>query len=539
MFLRKIISYILLIILSLSFWIKDFIAYAITPSDISNKLFFYDGQDIDWDWINTNEPSDWTRLTNIIDKFNTNTWTQIILNKKPLYKTNSINSLPSFSFDWVNDLINIKDNISISVWTWYTKRSYAMVIKTWNDINTFQTIYDEWTKEKWFSFQIENSRIYAWAYNTIDWNTPNKYKIIDLWLIQANEVYTIIFVYDKNNDFVKWYINWVLKNTLNNISTQTTHWACTFETSFNCDVYSTWWTLAIWATKNDTLRLSNSTWSIAFEWNFFKGNLWEISSYNHSLTNSEVIWLNEYLFTKWWFDRIAPVITWSNVLSGSILPWWNHSISFNYNDSHTWSLWINTWSLNLVLQKWNWTSWQNNTGISNTSISLTGATYQVNNLDYWKYRTILNISDNAPNTSSNYELIFYIDKPTLNVSTWSISIWDIDSSANNFSNDIVLTVKTIWAPFKVKLKRKEKLEDSSGNEIIYYNWNYWLGYDKNRDWNLHNFNNDIIGQQTRNVNVNWNLNTYTYRIKMWAIVEQIQTSGNYSWKIDFDIELDY
>jgi hypothetical protein len=56
---------------------------------------------------------------------------------------------------------------------------------------------------------------------------------------------------------------------------------------------------------------------------------------------------------------------------------------------------------------------------------------------------------------------------------------------------------------------------------------------------LSDYNNDIIMQEAKNININWNLNTYTYTLKMWAVINAQQMSWDYSWKIDFGIELDY
>jgi hypothetical protein len=44
--------------------------------------------------------------------------------------------------------LDIKDNLSISLSNQYDEKSYAMIIKTSDDITAFQTIYDESTKEK-------------------------------------------------------------------------------------------------------------------------------------------------------------------------------------------------------------------------------------------------------------------------------------------------------------------------------------------------------------------------------------------------------
>ncbi len=793
MLLKKITSFILIIILSFFFKLSDFVVFAISPSDISNQVFFLDWQDIDADWDNSNEPSDWSKLSNLIDKFNSNSGSQIDLNKQPIYNINSINSFPSITFDWTGDLLNIKDNIEISNWTWFYEKSYSMIIKTWEDITTFQTIYDEWTKEKWFAFQIENEHIYAWTYNTIDWSDPNKFKVIDLGLITKNTTYTIIFVYDKINDSVKWYLDWILINTLNDISLQTTHWACTFETSFACTIYNTWWTIGLGSTKNDTLKLSDNSQIIWFESNYFLWNIWEISSYNHALTTNEVNWLHDYLKTKWWLnpsvwkifhfdaqntdwdfdnsnepnnnnsletwvdintwynasqtstwnqatyltnsinnhpsitfdwtddyyeisnqtdintadnyseksfsmimktssdintfqvlyeqwgwtrwyaiqienwhmymwawnnserdspdqykfidlgnvtadtiyniliiqnstnwtdatntikaylnsnlvwildtvdiqikhwwdiniamnswsrkydwsapwdwhyfnwniwefiswnhvltdteiwnlddylidrwdlDYISPIISSSNIIDNQILPWWNHSIELNYTDNTWWS-WIDTSSASITLEKWDWNSWIIDTNISENSVTTTQTTYLTNDLSFWKYRATFNISDNKWNISENYIITFYIDNPKLIISNWNINIWALNNISNSFWDTITITVKTIWAWFNVKLKNNDNLKLNSWEIIPYYDWIIWMWYDKNNDWNLTDYNNKIIMQETQNINTNWELNTYTYTLKIWAIISIQQASGNYSWKMNFWIELDY
>ena len=542
MLLKKIISFILIIILSFYLNIGNFVVFALSPNDISNKVFFLDAQDTDWDWDNSNEPANNSKIANLIDKFNSNTWSQTNTDKQALYKTNSINSYPSLYFDWTNDLLDLKDNLEISVWTWYTEKSYAMIIKTSDDINNFQTIYDEGTKERWFSIQIENWHLYAWVYNTLEWWNQNR--TIDLWTISTNEIYTIIFIYSKTWDYIKAYLNWELKWTLNSIEEQITHWACTFTTSFNCSIYSTGWALAIGATKNDILKLSDSSTSLWFEKDFFKWYIWEISSYNHALTDSEVDWLNDYLFTKWWFDNISPIIDSINFSNNQILPGWTHDIILTYSDTWTWATWIDSNTANPYLEKWNSTNstWDNITasGLNSWTITNSWATYTTQNLDFWKYRFNFNIKDNAWNISDNKEIIFYIDKPELTVSTWSVNIWKLSDSEVKLSDNITITVKTIWAPFKVKLQKNTQLTHSNNSDFIpYYNWSVWMWYDKNNDWSLSDFNDDIIMQEVKNINTDWDLNTYTYTLKIWAIIDKLQAGWDYTGKIDFWIELDY
>jgi hypothetical protein len=47
MLLKKITSFILIIILSFYLNIGNFVVFALSPNDISNKVFFLDAQDTD------------------------------------------------------------------------------------------------------------------------------------------------------------------------------------------------------------------------------------------------------------------------------------------------------------------------------------------------------------------------------------------------------------------------------------------------------------------------------------------------------------
>jgi hypothetical protein len=238
-------------------------------------------------------------------------------------------------------------------------------------------------------------------------------------------------------------------------------------------------------------------------------------------------------------DTIAPIISSTNFSNNDILPWWIHDIILNYSDSWTWATWIDTTSSNMTFEKWNWTNWIANTNISNSITTTTQAIYTTNNIDFWKYKINFNISDNAWNTSLNSEITFYIDKPELIISTWSINIWELNNATNTFWETITVTVKTVWTPFRVKLMKSQNLEWNSWEFIPYHDWTIWMWYDKNDDWDILDFNDDIVGQEILNINIDWNLNTYTYTVKMWAIVEYQQAWWDYSWKIDFGIELDY
>jgi hypothetical protein len=322
------------------------------------------------------------------------------------------------------------------------------------------------------------------------------------------------------------YIDWTLIWTLNNIDYQRAHA----------------WSISIWEIRWWSVRLSDNNTN-PWDWHYFKWNFWEILSWNHALTSTEIDTVNEYLRAKWDLDKVAPIISTSSVLSWSLMPWKNHNINFSYSDSSeygTW-VWINTNSGDLILEKWNSTNsvWNDVSSLIWTwTLSQTWASYPISNLWYWKYKTTFNISDNNWNISNNFITTFYIDAPQMIVSTWSVNIWNINDSTNTFAPTINITVKTVWAWFNVKLKKNTQLNDWT-TFIPYYDWTIWFGYDKNKDWNLSDFNDDIIWTETWSINTDWDLNTYTYTVAVWAIIEYQQAWWDYSWKIDFWINLDY
>lgn len=529
----------------LNIW--NFSVHALVPWDIPNQVFFLDAQNIDGDNNWANEPANNSAISDIIDTFNSFTWSQNISWKQALYKTNSINSFPSLQFDGSDDYYNITDNQTINTATGYTQKSYALILKTGADITTFQTIYEEWGKQKWYSIQIDGWKMYAWAYNSLDWASPNQYKIIDLWSITINTIYTVILIFDSENNFINWYLDWALISTLSTISEQITHWACIFNAGVWCSMYATWST-SIWlgATKNDVLRMSNTTEIEILEWNYFSWNIWEISSWNHALSAVEVTGLQDYFMNKWFPDSIAPTIISTNFWNNAVLPGGNHNIEFNYDDFHEWTSGIDISTDSITLRKWNWVAYWVNiaaTGFNlwSKTITLSQAQYPTNNLSSWKYRATFTISDSAWNISAPKILTFYIDIPEFIVSQDGLDIWDIIGWISKMSDqEITLTVKTIWTNFRILLNKNTDLI-SWPDIITPWDWAKWYWYDTySYSWSISDIGSwALIANQVATINTSWDKNSYTYKIKIWALVEASQNAWNYSGLIDFTINFDY
>jgi len=498
------------------------------------KVFHYDAQNIDWDFDDSNNPSDWSLIWKINDIKNNFDANQTTSDNEAIYNLDWINTHPTVGFDGIDDYYWIDNENAINLDVYYEK-SYSMVLKTWNDVDTLQVIYEQWWGYRWYWIQMESGHLFIWAWNNRERDSWEQYKFVDLWEIEPNKTYNILMTQDSTSgvdasDIIKWYINWILAWTLDHVDYQRWHG----------------WDIVLW--KNHDWKKYN--WDDIWDWYNFKWEIWEYISWNHALTDEEIDSLNDYLKVRWDLDSIAPVVSSTNIASGSILPWGIHNLEFVYSDTSeygTW-VWINISSDNIILERYNssTSSWEDYSNqIATWTITQTWASYSTMDLDYWKYRIKFSIADNNWNISNVFENTFYIDKPELIISTGSINIGTLNDSNNTFWDDLVVTVKSIWAPFRVKLKKNKELTHSNNSDFIpYYDWSLWMWYDKNNDGNLNDFNDDIILSDSWTLNTNWELNTYTYTsytytLKMWAIIDKLQAWWDYTWKIDFEIELDY
>ncbi len=240
-------------------------------------------------------------------------------------------------------------------------------------------------------------------------------------------------------------------------------------------------------------------------------------------------------------DITPPTISSINFASGSLLPGWNHNIIINYSDSGG----IDVTSDTIALYKWNGSIWWPDisaTGLNLGSKTITSstATYPTNNLDFWKYRYDFSISDNSGNTSST-GAVFYIDIPEFIISTGSIDIGWVNNLSPNFSNTVTVTVKTVWAAFNVFFNRNGTFDYGSLDSIPSWNSIEWYWYEASPFSGTINTIglNETIASQVSNINVNGNKNTYTYDIKIWALVNEFQSAWDYLWALDFWINLTY
>jgi len=50
---------------------------------------------------------------------------------------------------------------------------------------------------------------------------------------------------------------------------------------------------------------------------------------------------------------------------------------------------------------------------------------------------------------------------------------------------------------------------------------------------------ETFASQSANINTNWEKNIYTYYVRLGAIIDELQSAWDYSWNIQFGIQLQY
>lgn len=199
---------------------------------------------------------------------------------------------------------------------------------------------------------------------------------------------------------------------------------------------------------------------------------------------------------------------------------------------------------NLVLQKWDESDWGENIANSYVNFSTstknnTQASYSLENMSYGKYKAQYRVYDTAGN-STYREILFYIDQPEFIISTPEIDMGNLTPWAANFSDEIILTVKTVGAWFQLYFDNPNELIFDTST-IDAWDGSQGYGYEITPfSWSITAINaNQNIFSQTKNININGEKNTYTYTLKIWANIPDFQDSWDYIGNLGFRIVLDY
>ena len=487
----------------------------------------------------------------------------------------STNNIPTdISLD--NDNVDENSSIWTSVWDFSTTdadswdtHTYSLVAWTWDDDNyLFSISWSTLIIETSADYEIKNT--YTIRVQTDDGNGGQYQEVFTIYINNVWETTQSIIDFEDADDENRYSVtSWNWTRTTNNpqewsysiesatpwnstqacfevVNTFSATWTISFEYNVSTEAWSdylrfyiddieqwSWWSWnAAWANYTDN---TISTWTHSYKWCFIKDWAWA--------GWSDSVWVDYITLDSSVADISPPDISSINYASWSLLPWWNHDLIINYSDLESW---IDTSSDVISLYKWDWvssrwsdisSSWLN---LSWKTITATMASYPTNNLIYWKYRYDFQISDLAANSSSTWA-VFYIDEPELIVSTWSLDIWNLKAWVKTFSNDeFLITVKTVWAGYDLVIKN-DSILNYSWTQIIDWNGSEWYGYDKNpysstisSVWTW-----VVLATEPQFINTNWDKNTYIYSIKLWAKVLEEQVAWNYSWALEFTLDLDY
>jgi len=483
-------------------WV-DLVDVSIDPNQISSWVFHYDWFDIDWDWDTTNNPSEWTTITTWVDTFNAYNATQT---SWPTYNSNAIVS-HSWSVFWTTNYLDIANQTAINTST-YTEKSFAIVLKTWSDINTLQTVYEQWWGVRWYSIQIENWILYSWVWNNNERIVPDQYKTLST-NISANTEYRIIMVQNStdatltNNTF-EVFINWSSIWSLNNVDYQRSH---------------AWW-VQLWR-SNWSIQLSNdaSLWT----WFNFLWNIWEFYSWNYALTNSEAISVDSYLYDKWIY---TPPIPWW-------VAWLQIWLKADAGTSTTtdWAL-LSTWSD----QSWNWFDawlWVSPTYYSTTTnlnfnpiIDFDWSNQYLENLNNWAYTQsyfYVIVPDNQVDWTLSWQVPFGFDCNSWVLNTWTCWLtfaWWVLWAFTVAINDEVIT-HAIWSSTRWRSAQIWTASYSANKPMLVH-------YNENASWTWTEIFEKWSQKDNYNVNTYQTISTADYRIWMSS---DTNYPFPYDWKI--------
>jgi len=241
-------------------------------------------------------------------------------------------------------------------------------------------------------------------------------------------------------------------------------------------------------------------------------------------------------------DIIDPIISSYTPNDDSLLPIWSFEIGYNFSDADSG---IDISSDTISLQRWDGATWWSDlawTYASLDNISSTDALYNVTGLPYGRYRVGFEIFDNAwNNTFILHEL--YVDEIEFIISHAELEIDTIFSESTKYTSDdtLTVTVKTVGAAFDVIMEQTSDMINS-GEIIPDWDGSTWFGYEAAPFAAISSFGTGVtIANETRNLNINGEKNTYNYDLKYSILLDMFEdySAGDYESLLDFHIELDY
>lgn len=520
---------------------------ALTPSGVTSPVYHLDAQDINGNGSSLDNPANNTAITDWIDEFGLgHTGSQLDTTKQPIYRTNQINTMPALSFNGTGHILEMADASDVTSGISFAEKSFAFMIRTGTDVLTHQVIYEQGIRSKGYSLQIIAGELYFGVWNTDFWIGPDDYKILNLGSLTANTNYRVI-IRSSNLSGIQGYINGLMTGSGTGLATMTTHGGCTFDTGFDCGIFSTGSSIGIGATENETIRLSDRAQIISpYQTNFYGGLIGEIMQWNVYLTNTEVTGIDDYLKLHWNYDTTPPYITSENAGSGTIVPKGTFTYTIGYTDTGSS---VNPAGVALRIYSWNSGSqiWNSTdlapTYTSSQSITSTTGSWNLANIPYGKYRFDRVVTDLEGNTAT-YPSLLYIDAVTWTISTPTYDIGGAPQDITTFgSGEMIVTIQTIGSAFTLDMMRNTDLT-SSGQSIAAFSGSHGWGYELYNGTaysgtiTAHDTN-QLLSNIARNPHPDGALRTYTYRVKYGVLPVVNDVAGDYIGTIRYRVNFTF
>lgn len=187
--------------------------------------------------------------------------------------------------------------------------------------------------------------------------------------------------------------------------------------------------------------------------------------------------------------------------------------------------------------------------MSSSGINASTANFVTNALTYGQYRATFTIADAAGNNSQQVSS-FYVDAPSLIVSTGSYSIGPLSTSSTVIgASQMTITVRTVGAGFHLSLGGSGTL-DAGISQIGAWNGTtgYGMDYAATGSGTVKSYSGTLAGISGTTlenfatgsyIGGNGNLHTFTYTVKYGGKINAIQAAGVYNSNTPVHISLQY
>ncbi len=138
-----------------------------------------------------------------------------------------INGVPVLRFDGVDDAFSFLNNNDINLGT-HNERTFHLVFRTGNDVNSTQVIYEEGGSTRGISMYLHNGEFYVSLWNDNNDGPASPWSTLyESFTVSPNTVYIASLVYDggttSNNGTASLYRNGTLEGTITSIGTLYQH----------------------------------------------------------------------------------------------------------------------------------------------------------------------------------------------------------------------------------------------------------------------------------------------------------------------------